>query len=291
MSMDQGKSNEQLAALIRAGEDVAGNMELLYGQVRGFIHSVAWKYRGYADVEDLEQEGYLALYPAVAGYDPAAGYKFLTYAGNWIRQSMTRYIQNNGMVRIPVHEQEQIRRYGQFVDAFYQQTGHKPSERETAYYLGMNRDKVQRLRRSALSGQIQSLDAVVVEEGEGSLGDIVPDPEDMEERILSRIEARQLKETLWEEVDTLPGNQPLVLRSLYRERKTLAQTGEQIGADANRVRGIKYDALRELRRPRHSRKLAPFLPEAYGSQAYRHNGVGEFNRTWTSSTERLAMKL
>nr|WP_304054469.1 sigma factor [Enterocloster clostridioformis] len=45
-------------------------------QVRRFIHAVAWKYRDSGELEDLEQEGYLALYPAIDGYDPAQGVKF-----------------------------------------------------------------------------------------------------------------------------------------------------------------------------------------------------------------------
>lgn len=73
-------TNEQLVALIQAGEDVADNMLLLYNQIKPFIHTVALRYRSDAELEDLEQEGYLALYPAVDGYDPAAGCKFLTYA-------------------------------------------------------------------------------------------------------------------------------------------------------------------------------------------------------------------
>lgn len=291
LSTEHRVTNEQLAVLIKSGEDTAANMERLCIQVKGFIRSTAWRYRGYVDLEDLEQEGYLALYSAVAGYDPAAGYKFLTYAGNWIRQAMARYIQNNGTVRIPVHEQEQIRRYERFADAFYTQTGRNPSEREAAYYLGMNPDEIRGVKKSARSGQAQSLDAPVMEEGEGTLGDIVPDLDDMEGRVLDEIEARQLKEVLWGEVDTLPDDQIQVIRSLFREGKTLRQTGEQIGASPGKVRAIEYKALRELARPRHSCRLAPFLPEVYESQAYSHNGVGEFNRTWTSSTERIAIRL
>lgn len=291
MSTEHRATNEQLVALIKSGEDTAGNMEQLCRQVKGFIHAMAWRYRGYAEQEDLVQEGYLALYPAVSGYDPAAGCKFLTYAGNWVRQAMARYIQNNGIVRIPVHEQEQVRRYGRFVDAFYTQTGRNPSERETAYYLGINPDEVQGLLTSVRTGQVQSLDAPVMDEGEGTLGDIVPDPEDMEGKILDRMDALRLKDALWAEVDTLPDDQQRVIRSRFQEGKTLKQAGEQIGASPGQARAIEDKALRELARPRHSRKLAPFLPEVYASQAYRHIGAMEFNRTWTSSTERIAIRL
>lgn len=73
-------TNEQLVARIQAGENVSENMSQLYDQVKDFIRSIAWKYRNSAELDDLEQEGYLALYPAIDGFNPAAGYKFLTYA-------------------------------------------------------------------------------------------------------------------------------------------------------------------------------------------------------------------
>lgn len=57
-------TNEQLVTLIQAGEDTGNNMALLYDQVKDFIRSVAWQYWDTGEMEDLLQEGYLALYPA-----------------------------------------------------------------------------------------------------------------------------------------------------------------------------------------------------------------------------------
>ena len=92
-----GLTNEQLAARIQAGENVSQNMARLYSQVKGFIHSIAWKYRGCGvELEDLAQEGFLGLYDAVAGYDWSQNANFLTYAGKWVRSKMVRYIQANG---------------------------------------------------------------------------------------------------------------------------------------------------------------------------------------------------
>ncbi len=290
MSMDH-KTNEQIVIRIKNGEDPERDMERLYGQVKGFIHSIAWRYRKYAELEDLEQEGYLALYPAIAGYAPAAGNKFLTYAGNWIRQAMIRYIQNNGTIRLPVYEQDQIRKYCKFCEAFYSQTGRKPSDYEAAYYLGVDKGKIQRLQTSLKASQVQSLDMTVTDDKDVSLSDIVPDPEDVEEKVLNGIDACRLQEVLWAEVDSLSDIQSKVIRAIYQKSKTLKQTGELIGVNAHQIRTIKCDALRDLGKPRHSRKLVPFLPELYESQVYRHNSAGEFNRTWTSSTERIAMRL
>ena len=58
-------TNEELVIRIQSGEDVGNNMALLYGQVKNFIRSIAWQYRDSGEMEDLEQEGYLALYPAI----------------------------------------------------------------------------------------------------------------------------------------------------------------------------------------------------------------------------------
>ncbi len=82
-------------------------MFALWQQNRNFIHTIAIHYQGCAELEDLEQEGYLALYDAVDRFDPMLLYAFITYAAYWIRQRMRRYIENCGRtVRIPVHEQE-----------------------------------------------------------------------------------------------------------------------------------------------------------------------------------------
>lgn len=285
-------SNEQLVARIKAGEDTAGNMAQLYEQVKGFIHSVSWKFRAYAELEDLEQEGYLALYPAIDGFDPAAGCLFLTYAGSWIRQAITRYIQNNGGIRIPIHEQERISQYRKFEREFSRAIGREPTDRETAHYLGLTGQQVRGLRKAMETERLQSLDVCYTEDGETTLGDVIPGSEDVEGEVLDKIEQRQLRAVLWAEVDSLPGNQPRVIRHLFQKGQTLKQTGEEIGVTQERVRVmIEQNALRELRKPSHSRRLRPFLPEAVESEAYRHNGPGEFNRTWMSSTERAAIDL
>ena len=112
-------TNEQLAARIRAGEDVGENMAQLYDQVKDFIRSVAWKYKGLGELEDLEQEGFLALYDAIDHYEADQGVKFLSYAEYWIRQRMQRYLQVNGScLRLPVNRQEAISRYKRFCLSF-----------------------------------------------------------------------------------------------------------------------------------------------------------------------------
>lgn len=284
-------TNEQLVICIKAGEDVSGNMAQLWEQTRRFIHTIAARYQGQAEIEDLEQEGYLALYDAVDGYDPAAGFLFLTYARHRIRQRMVRYIQNNGSIRVPVHEWERMQKYKKLERAFLSQTGRKPSEDETAYYMGITLKQVRSLKEALRTGQMESLDKCLLDDGESTVGDMVPGQEDVEGTVLDVMDAGELRAALWSEVDALPDEQPEVIRARFQRGETLRATGEKMGVTIERVRQIESKALRELRKPSHSRKLQPFLPEAIGSRAYTGNGIEAFNRTWTSSTERVAMML
>lgn len=284
-------TNEQLVTLIKAGVDTAENMRQLYEQTRAFIHKAALKYQPYAELDDLEQEGYLALYDAIDGYDPAAGCLFLTYARHWIRQRIVRYIQNNGTVRLPVHEWEKLAEYRKLEGVFLSQVGRKPAEREISYYLGISLKQVRQLEKAAMMGQIGSLDSCLTEDGDMTVGDMVAGTEDVESTVLDEVEAGQLRAAVWGAVDSLEGNQREVIRARYQRGQTLDVIGKQLGVSRERVRNIESKALRELRRPSRSRQLRPFLPEAVGSMAYTGNGVEAFNRTWTSSTERIAMKL
>jgi RNA polymerase primary sigma factor len=287
-------SNEQLVTRIKAGVDVAENMERLYFQVKGFIHSIAWGYRGFGEIEDLEQEGYLALYPAIDGYDPERDIKFVTYAEPWIRQRIQRYIQNNGScLRLSVHRLE--RRYRRFVSAYAAEYGQEPSEIEAAANLNITREQIRDIRKDAYRVRLGSLDSPVTGldgEEDGTVGDMVASGEDLEGDALERMECEELRRELWSCVDSLPGRQSEVLRMRYQKDMTLGAIGQEYDTTPEAVRQIHAKALRELRKPRHSKRLKPFLPEAdrIYSAALMGNGVSRFNTTWTSSTERVALK-
>ena len=131
-------TNEELVIRIQSGEDVGNNMALLYGQVKNFIRSIAWQYRDSGEMEDLEQEGYLTLYPAIDNFDPDAGCKFLTYAAPWIRQAMRRYLQNSGgCVRLPVHCLEQIQKMQKYQAEYYRKHGCDASDAEICRFMGL----------------------------------------------------------------------------------------------------------------------------------------------------------
>ena len=184
-------TNEQFVIRIKAGIDPAENMLALYEQVKAFIHSIAWKHRGLGEVEDLEQEGYLALYDAIDGYDPDTGNKFLTYAEYWIRQRIVRYIErNSSSLRLSFHSQARLRQYKRLCDSFMKEYGREPSEAETAAQMGLSIDQVRDIHKNACTANLGSLDAPVkgFEEEGFSLGDGVPSTEDMEGDAIDRLQ-------------------------------------------------------------------------------------------------------
>ena len=290
-------TNEQLAARIRSGENVGNNMAALYDQVKDFIHAMAYKYHGQGELEDLEQEGFLALYDAIDHYEADQGVKFLTYASHWIRQRMQKYIQNTGSpLRLSAGRQEAIRKYRKFCTEFQAEQGCKPTEAELCRSLWLTLEQLREIQYDACMTAVKSLDAPIKgAEGEEdtTLGELAASATDPCEELLDRLEQEELCSVLWQCVDGLPGKQPDVIRSRYKDNMTMKQCGEVCGISIEATRQQHMKALRSLRSGENAKKLRPFLPEDAWiySGALIGNGVERFNHTWTSSTERIAMEL
>ena len=290
-------TNEQLAARIRAGENVGNNMAVLYDQVKDFIHAMAYKYHGQGELEDLEQEGFLSLYDAIDHYEADQGVKFLTYASHWIRQRMQKYIQNTGSpLRLSAGRQEAIRKYRKFCTEFQAEQGCKPTEAELCRSLWLTLEQLREIQYDACMTAVKSLDAPIKgAEGEEdtTLGELAASAADPCEELLDRLEQEELCSVLWQCVDSLPGKQPDVIRSRYKDNLTMKQCGQFCGISEAEVRKQQLKALRSLRSGENAKKLRPFLPEDAWiySGALIGNGVERFNHTWTSSTERVALEL
>lgn len=262
----------------------------LWEQNRRFIFKMANRYRGQAEEDDLIQEGYLGLCRAVDGYDPDQGVNFLPYAGNWIRQRMARFIHNNGIVRIAVHEQESLYQYRRLCNTFMMELGREPTDREIGHHLSLGYKAVCRLKEAARMADIRSLDTPIDEEADTSLSDTIAAPEDVEGDTLDKVQAEQLKAVLWPLVDTLPEDQPEAIRARYQDGKTLKDIAADMGCSYQSAAQICREGLRALRRPDKSRYLRPFLADYIDTHAYR-GSTAAFDRTRTSSTEYTALGL
>ena len=286
-------SNEELAVLIRAGVDVPENMAALYEQNKGMIAALAWKLRAYEEVDDLQQEGFIGLCHAVDAWEPEGGASFIHYAVFWIRQTMQRYIENNGScVHIPSGQQQRIQKYKKVCAQYLKMLGREPTDLELCRILNISQDNLHQLQKAAKIGQIQSLSAPLGEDGELSLQDTIPDERDDYTAILDKMQQEELEALLWQMVDSLEDKQAKTLRTRYQEGKTLKETGEVLGCGLQQARTLETKALQALRRPRYADKLRPFLyNDMIRSRGMQGAGMKRFRQTWTSATERVAIRL
>ena len=285
-------SNEELVKQIRAGIDTADHMLILYQQNIGMIEKLAGRYSSMAEKEDLMQEGYIGLCNAVNHWDPDGGAKFLTYAVFWIRQRMQRYVGDCwSVVRIPVNEQQKQREYQKVKAAFEAQNGRKPTNEELCHHLGVEDRTLVRIQERSVMGRIASLDECIGEEEDTPLSDMIPGQQDVEGSVLDQMQQEELKAVIWSLVDSLPEQQGDIIRMRYQEGKTLEETGERIGLSLISVRRQERKGMQELRKPSRSWQLRPFL---YDDITYNTGmqgvGVRRFHETWTSVTERVALR-
>lgn len=290
--IDMTMTNEELVARIRAGIDTANNMLKLWEQNQGMIRKLANKYNAYAELDDLLQEGYIGLCSAVDGYNPDEG-PFINYAILWIRQSMRRHIENSGScIRIPVHMRRRIQEYRKSQQLFIQKYAREATDMEMRRFLGLSRKEYESLKNGLRMANVISLDAPLAsdEDGESSMMDIIPASCSLEDAILDKVQNEELKAVLWPMVDSLPDDQAELIRKQYNDKMSLNGAAASIGVTPSKARTITYKGLRTLRHPRYTKQLRPFLPEKVEIMAYR-GSVQNFQNTWTSSTEKAAMKL
>ncbi len=279
--------NEQLVARIQAGEDVAKNMLELYNQNRGFIVKMAKRYQGFAEMEDLMQEGYIALSDAVSHYDADQGASFIHYAAFWIRQGMRRYVDNcSSAIRLPVNAREDVYEYNKAVKEYRKYYGEWPSEYALCRLLNVSREKLQEIKKNVQIGQIQSLSEGLGGDGEEfTLEDTIASDEDLEGDAVREADTAAMKHELWVAVDSLSGDLPEVIKRRYIDGQTLKSIGSDLELKYERVRQMEYKALRALRQPGRSRKYHKYYEEYISAESYRHVGVESFMRTGLSEVE------
>ena len=283
--------NEELVKLIQNGTNVTENMQQLWQQNQGFIFKIAIQYQSLSELDDLIQESYFGLCKAVDHYNPDMDASFIHYASFWIRQQLIRYIKKNKTVRIPEHTHGKIREYKKAVQQWQQRYHREPTEAEISDYIGIDGKTLEEIKRSALMGKIGSLDVPVGEESDGTLYDLIPSGMDDKEDVLNKVANEELAEVLWGMVEELPGQQSEVLKMRFKENMKLREIGAVSGFSTDRARQIESKGLRALRNPKRSRILREFLDdERIYNSALHGNGVSSFSNTWTSSTERIALK-
>ncbi len=283
--------NEQLVARIQGGDNEAENILQLWRQNKGFISMIARRYSAGAEMEDLEQEGYIALCEAVRHYDPGRGMSFISYAAFYIRRRMRICADNNRTVRLSFNAGDEVRQYQKIVREYLQEYGCNPSDRELCGFLYVSREKLDQIRKAAQMGNIRSLDEPLQGmDGDISIADTVPSGEEMEEDTIREIDKEQMKRELWIAVDQLPGDLPAAVRLRYENGLTLEKAGQALGVNRERARQLERKAFRILRQPHRCKKFRAYHEECLSAAPIHHVGVRRYLETWESEVEREALR-
>ncbi|MBE6334543.1 MAG: sigma-70 family RNA polymerase sigma factor [Bacteroidales bacterium] len=248
----------ELAREIRKGNRAA--LETLTKANLRFVVSVAKQYQNQGlSLPDLINEGNLGLIRAAEKFDETRGFKFISYAVWWIRQSILQALaEQSRIVRLPLNQVGSLNKINKAYARFEQEHERKPSPEELAEKLQLPADKVADTMR--VSGRHISVDAPFVEGEDNSLLDVlVNDDSPVADRTL-------INESLSTEVEralsTLTDRERDIVKLFFgigSQEMTLEEIGEKFGLTRERVRQIKEKAIRRLRQQSRSKLLKSYL--------------------------------
>lgn len=248
----------ELAQRIRKGDREA--LEKLTRANLRFVVSVAKQYQNQGlSLPDLINEGNLGLIRAAEKFDETRGFKFISYAVWWIRQSILQALaEQSRIVRLPLNQVGALNKINKALAKFEQEYERTPTPEELAEILDLPKEKVMDTLR--VSGRHVSMDAPFVEGEDNSLVDV------LENQDSPVADGKLINESLKKEIEralaTLTERERDIIRYFFGlgcPEKTLEEIGEEFGLTRERVRQIKEKAIRRLRHTSRSKLLKQYL--------------------------------
>ena len=248
----------ELAQRIRKGDQVA--LEKLTQANLRFVVSVAKQYQNQGlSLPDLINEGNLGLIKAAEKFDETRGFKFISYAVWWIRQSILQALaEQSRIVRLPLNQVGALNKINKALSKFEQENERQPSSEELSEMIDVSKDKISDTLR--VSGRHVSVDAPFVEGEDNSLLDVLPnDDSPSADRGLVN---ESLNTEIERALSTLSVREREIVKSFFGigcQEMTLEEIGERFGLTRERVRQIKEKAIRRLKSPARSKQLKGYL--------------------------------
>lgn len=248
----------ELAQKIKKGDRKA--LEKLTKANLRFVVSVAKQYQNQGlSLPDLINEGNVGLIKAAEKFDETRGFKFISYAVWWIRQSILQAIaEQSRIVRLPLNQVGSVNKINKVLNKFEQENERRASIDEIAERVDLPEDKIADAMK--INGRHISMDAPFTEGEDGSLIDVMPNSDSPEPDNMLVMES--LREEIKRALQTLNERERKVIEAFFgidQPEKTLEEIGTEYGLTRERVRQIKEKAIRRLRHNTQNKMLKTFL--------------------------------
>ena len=248
----------ELAQRIKKGDRKALD-KLTKANLR-FVVSVAKQYQNQGlSLPDLINEGNLGLIKAAEKFDETRGFKFISYAVWWIRQSILQAIaEQSRIVRLPLNQVGSVNKINQLQNKFEQEFERRPNSSEIAERIDIPEDKV--IDAMKANGKHVSVDAPFSDGDDNSLIDVLPDSDIpmADNELVMESHRKEIADAL----HTLNERERNVIECFYginQPEMTLEEIGDRYGLTRERVRQIREKALRKLRKNTKNKQLKSYL--------------------------------
>ncbi|MCI1732401.1 MAG: RNA polymerase sigma factor RpoD/SigA [Prevotella sp.] len=248
----------ELAQRIKRGDRAA--LEKLTKANLRFVVSVAKQYQNQGlSLPDLINEGNLGLIKAAEKFDETRGFKFISYAVWWIRQSILQAIaEQSRIVRLPLNQVGSVNKINRMLNKFEQENERYPSIEEISDRIDLSVDKIADALK--FNGRHVSVDAPFIDGEDNSLLDVLPNNDAIMADYLL------IQESLCEEISralkTLNDRERNIVEAFFginQSEMTLEEIGDKYGLTRERVRQIKEKAIRRLRHNTKNKYLKSYL--------------------------------